>query len=333
MPDQLEPVPQSKIISVHGHEAGWVGDGGIQFNTLYFGAGDPTDAPVALFLKADGNVGDRIAGLRTHSVPVLQTVIEGDAQIDGRWCVKGDMQLVAPGVEHGDLVIGPHGATLMLLFAKRSGVLPAFVDSGDQSRFDTTCRATAELVAAGKSEASFVLLPPRPEHTPRRGIVLLDSESHETEASSAGADRPGLIWTTITDDSLPWGPSLLNARTSLIVLGQLDDKQAPTVGVINVGPGPGDRLRARHIHKTSAVNLVIEGALYMDGVWLRNGEARVVSADLAYGDGLVGPEGVKFLEIWADQFGVEPIYEDPEDDAFFKAKTSSGHLQERWSVE
>jgi hypothetical protein len=242
------------------------------------------------------------------------------------------MQVVAPGVEHGDLVIGPHGATLMLLFAKRSGVLPTFVDSGDQSAFDTKCRAAAELVAVGKAEDSFVLLPPRAEYTPRRGIKILDPESSETEASPADAGRPGLTWTRIDDDNLPWGPSLLNARTSLIVLGRLDDKQAPTVGVINVGPGPGDRLRGRHIHKTAAVNLVIEGALYMDGVWLRTGEAKVVTADLAYGDGLVGSEGVKFLEIWADQFGVEPIFEDPEDQAFFKFKTSKGHLQERWSV-
>ncbi|ORW21996.1 hypothetical protein AWC19_13690 [Mycobacterium palustre] len=263
----------------------------------------------------------------------MQTVIEGAAQIDGRWCTTGDIQVIDSGVEHGDLVVGPQGVTLMTMFAERSGLAPTFVDPDDQKRFDTTCRAGVEAVASGGMENSFVFLPSRPDYTPRRGIKILDPEIKAIDAETASAlyERPGIRWTSIYDDNLPWGEPILNARSALIVLGARENKNSPVVGVVSVGPGPGDRLRGRHIHKSAAVNLVIEGALYMDGVWLRPGEAKIVPADFEYGDGLVGPEGVKFLEIWADQFGVEPEFVDPDDRAFFEYRKAGGHLQRRWT--
>jgi hypothetical protein len=335
MSEQTVTRPSARIVSVHGNEAGWVGDGGIRFNALYFGAGEPSSAPVAVFLKADDNVGDYIAGLRTHPTPVAQVVVAGSAQIDGRWCSVGDIQVVAAGVEHGDLVVGPRGVTLMIMFAERSGVIPAFVDPDDQTRFDIACRTGAEAVAAGESEDSFVFLPARPDYTPRRGIKILDAsvEAVDTDAELASSERQGIFWTSICDDNLPWGATVLNARSTGLVLGELKVTTSPVVGIVNVDPGPGDRLRARHTHKAAAVNLVIEGALYMDGVWLRPGEAKVVSADFEYGDGLVGPDGVKFLEIWSDLFGVEPVFIDAEDRAFFEYQKTKGHATHAWSLD
>ena len=331
MTEEAQNGPSAKIVSMHGNEAGWVGDGDIRFNALYFGAGVPANAPVAVFTKADADVGDHIAGLRTHPTPIVQTVIEGAAQIDGRWCAAGDIQVVDEGVEHGDLVVGPHGVTLMTMLAERSGLVPTFIDPEDQKRFDSTCRLGAEAVASGEAENSFVFLPARPDYTPRRGIKVLDPTIKAVDADTESAlyKRPGITWTSIHDDNLPWGQPNLNARSALIVLGARDNETSPVVGVVSVDAGPGDRLRGRHTHKSAAVNLVIEGALYMDGVWLRPGEAKIVPADFEYGDGLVGPEGVKFLEIWADQFGVEPDFVDPDDRAFFEYRKASGHLQQR----
>jgi hypothetical protein len=334
MTDLAQNGPSAKIVSMHGNEAGWVGDGGIRFNALYFGAGDPASAPVAVFTKAGTDVGDHIAGRRTHPTPILQTVIEGTAQIDGRWCVAGDIQVIDQDVEHGDVVVGPDGVTLMTMFAARSGLVPTFSDSEDQKRFDATCRGDVEEVASGRREGSFVFLPPRPDYTPRRGIKILDPAIKSVDADTASAlfEQEGVTWTSIHDDNLPWGPTNLNARSALIVLGARDDETSPVVGVVSVGPGPGDRLRGRHTHKSAAVNLVIEGALYMDGVWLRPGEAKIVPADFEYGDGLVGSEGVKFLEIWADQFGVEPEFVDLDDRAFFEHRKVGGHLQHRMTA-
>jgi hypothetical protein len=331
MPEASGASSAAKIVSMHGDEAGWVGNGEIRFNALYFGAGERAIAPVAVFMKAGPNVGDHIAGLRTHPTPVVQTVIDGAAQLDGRWCAVGDMQVVDAGVGHGDLVVGPQGVTLMTMFAERSGLVPAFADPEDQTRYDTTCRGDVEAVASGAAQNSFVFLPPRPDYTPRRGIKIVDPAitAVDEDAESALFERAGITWTSVDDDNLPWGQKNLNARSALIVLGARDNETAPVVGVVSVGPGPGDRLRGRHTHASAAVNLVIEGALYMDGVWLRPGEAKIVPAEFEYGDGLVGPEGVKFLEIWADQFGVEPAFVDPDDRAFFEYRKAGGHLQNR----
>jgi hypothetical protein len=142
-----------------------------------------------------------------------------------------------------------------------------------------------------------------------------------------------MMRTSFDDERLPWGPRVLNARTAFVVLGEVSDPKAPTVGIINVAPGPGDRLRARHTHKADAINLVIQGAMYMDGVWLRSGESKIVDANFEYGDALTGPEGVRFLEIWSCQDGAEPQFAEEDDQVYFEEIKSRGHLLERESIQ
>lgn len=128
-----------------------------------------------------------------------------------------------------------------------------------------------------------------------------------------------IIYTSMHDPSLAWITRGLNANIMPIVLGAAGDPDAPSPVLIDVAPGPGDRLRGMHHHPTDAVNLVIEGAMYMDGVWLRPGQAKVVPAHTAYGDALVGPDGVKFIEIFAGAKGAIPTFTDPEDQAYYEA--------------
>lgn len=129
----------------------------------------------------------------------------------------------------------------------------------------------------------------------------------------------GVRFTSIGDESLPWNERGLNVRTSILVLGAADDPDAPGVAIVSVAPGPGDRLRTRHVHHTDAINLVIDGSLYMDGEWLRPGQAKVVPAGTEYGDALEGPDGVTFLEIFAKWVEAMPTYTDPEDHAYYEA--------------
>ncbi len=321
-----------RIVSVHNADTDWVASGDTQFSALYFGERKTPTSPVALFVRAGKEVGDRIAGLRTHETPVMIVIMAGSAEIDGRWLVPGQIEVIPEGVPHGDMVVGPDGVTLLLLFARRSGLIPTFVDPADQSAFEEDLRSGVELAAQGLSEESVALLPPRETHTPRRGIKVLDFESGEVGVAPPHEGLPGVIYTHLTDDSLPWGPRLLNARTALIVLGDVSDPSAPTVGVIDVQPGPGDRLRGRHLHHCDAVNLVLRGALYMDGVWLRPGGAKIVDSELVYGDALVGPEGVNFIEIWSRQDGAEPLFNDPDDQKYFDNIKAKGHLTERVSL-
>lgn len=127
-----------------------------------------------------------------------------------------------------------------------------------------------------------------------------------------------LVFTSIRDESLTWLDRGLNVRVSMIALGALADPNSPVSGVVDVFPGPGDRLRSRHAHSVDAINLVLAGAMYMDGAWLRPGQAKVVPAETEYGDALAGPEGVTFLEIFAAASGAVPRFIDPEDQAYYQ---------------
>jgi hypothetical protein len=328
--DHMAERERMRIVTTSGESGNWVDAGSLRFDSLYIGKPNDPASPVGVFVIASPTTGDRVAGLRTHDTEVLIAVIRGSIQLDGAWMGQGDLQFAAKGVPHGDLVIGPEGATFMIFFAQRQGMIPTFVDDEDQANFDRDLKDAVEEVAHGKSEASVALLAPRKTHRSRRGVKVTNFEEAALVAESPDEPAPeGIFRTRIDNDDLPWGPPILNGRTGVIVLGNLDDPYAPTIGVINVNNKPGDRTRSRHIHETDAINLIIEGALYMDGVWLTPGVSKVVSANYEYGDGLAGPQGVKFLEIWADQFGAMPSYTDPEDQAYFDVMKSHGHLSER----
>ena len=321
-----------KFVSLRESGSDWVANGLTEATVLFFGESKNPDSPAAVFTRAGRDVGDRLAGLRSHDTAVMNVIVEGTAQIDGRWLRQGDIQVIQAGAAHGDVVVGPDGATVMSLFAQRAGLVPTFADPGDHAAFDATLRPAVESAARGESEVPFALLPERLEHTPRRGIKVLDLEPVAADEPFPDDTPPGHMYTHLTDESLPWGPPVLNARTALIVLGDASDPAAPTVGVIDVKPGPGDRLRGRHLHRSDAVNLVLRGSLYMDGVWVRAGEAKIVDRDLVYGDGLAGPDGVNFLEIWSRQDGAAPIFDDPDDQNYFEKIKAMGHLAERRSL-
>lgn len=321
-------------VSVHTDEGiEWVESGGVKFSALFYGGINSPDAPVGVFVKADRDVGDLIAGKHSHDTPTMIIVIDGAIELDGDWLQKGDMSVAESGVCRGDLVVGPYGATFMTLFAKRSGIVPTFADQDDQAAFDETMRDDVTAVARGEVEKSFALLPARATYKNRRGVVFNDiAEVDVWNARGGGpvSTIPGTFRTNISDDGLPFGKATVNARTAIIVLGEKDDPEAPAIGVINVKAGPGDRIRSLHIHTADAINLVIEGAMYMDGQWIRAGEAKIVDANLVYGDGLAGPDGFNFLEIWSAQSGLVPVYEDPEDQAYAQSfRDSTGHLMER----
>jgi hypothetical protein len=126
------------------------------------------------------------------------------------------------------------------------------------------------------------------------------------------------FYTSIWDEQLPWQLRGLNARTALVTIGEEGDPNAPIAGVIQIRPGPGDPLRGRHLHHNDAINLVIEGAMFIDGHWLRPGQAKIIPKNFKYGDQITGKDGVIFLEIFADQVGAKPDYDDPSHRDYWK---------------
>src|SRR5262249_27313073 len=118
----------------------------------------------------------------------------------------------------------------------------------------------------------------------------------------------------------------LNARTGLLPCGVEGDKNAPLIGIIWVNPGPGDPLRGYHRHHEDAINLVVEGAMYIDGNWLRPGQAKTVPSEFKYGDAVACPDGVIFLEIFETHAGAIPDFYDPAHQAYFE-EIHGAHLR------
>ena len=133
-------------------------------------------------------------------------------------------------------------------------------------------------------------------------------------------------YTSMKDPDHNFAGRALNVRVAIIPVGAKGDQQAPLAAIVWVNAGPGDILRGRHTHPSDAINLVVEGSMYMDGVWLRPGQAKIVPAETNYGDA-VTPTGVLFLEIFADHAGGRPAYVDPDARAYFTEVHGEVHGQ------
>lgn len=133
-------------------------------------------------------------------------------------------------------------------------------------------------------------------------------------------------YTHLRDSDHQWAKRGLNARVSMIVVGAEEDPNAPIAAIIWVNSGPGDPLRGRHLHHEDAINLVVEGGMYIDGHWLRPGQAKIVPADVKYGDAIPTQDGVIFLEIFRNRAGAIPEFDNSKHQAYFE-EVHGGHFR------
>jgi hypothetical protein len=113
------------------------------------------------------------------------------------------------------------------------------------------------------------------------------------------------------DDELEWGGDIDKARSAALFFGPEFDGRSPCAVVFKLEPGFCDPLSSMHIHGADAINLVIQGSMKMDGVWLTPGMMKCTPAGEAYGDHEVGPDGVTFIEFLASRDGLQQTYVDP----------------------
>src|SRR3546814_7692381 len=85
-------------------------------------------------------VADYVAGKRSFGTTTMTVVLRGNVMHDGRWMSQGDMYMSPPDEMNGDLVFGPDGAVLFILFDKRSGILPKFPSKKEKANFDRLFR-------------------------------------------------------------------------------------------------------------------------------------------------------------------------------------------------
>jgi hypothetical protein len=149
----------------------WVQTGGLATRCVFIGSRNSPDAPVGVAIKADREVGDLVAGKRSFGTTTMTVVLTGSVMHDGKWLSPGDIYMAPPNVVNGDLMFGPEGGTIFIMFDSRSGLLPKFVDEKDQAMFDELLRKDVEEVAAGRSERSVSILPLRGRYTEGRAIV------------------------------------------------------------------------------------------------------------------------------------------------------------------
>lgn len=167
----------------------WVQTGGLWTRCVFIGEKNSPTSPVGIAIKADRELGDRIAGKRSYNTTTMTVVLSGTVMHDGRWMTAGDFYVAPPNDVNGDLVFGSEGGIIFMIFENRSGIVAKFVDEMDQAKFDRTLRADVEAVATGQCEKSVAILPLRDEYTKGRAVVF-----HTVEEVEQYRKETGTVW-------------------------------------------------------------------------------------------------------------------------------------------
>jgi hypothetical protein len=184
-PAQQKP---EQIVKFDEPDETWVQTGGLWTKCVFIGPENHPDSPIGIAIKADRNVSDYVASKRSFGTTTMMVVLDGSVMHDGRWMSQGDIYMSPPTEMNGDLVFGPQGALIFIMFDKRSGILPTFSNQIDQENFDNLLRRDAEEVASGKNEKSVAILPLREKHTEGRVIVYDTIEAVATYRAETGTD-------------------------------------------------------------------------------------------------------------------------------------------------
>ena len=166
----------------------WVQTGGLWTRFVFIGEKNSPDSPVGVAMKVDRELGDRIAGKRSFDTTTMTVVLSGTVMHDGRWMKPGDFYVAPPNDVNGDLVFGSEGAVIFMIFDKRAGIVPKFLEEKDQARFDRTLRTDVEAVATGQCEKSVAILPLREEYTKGRAVVFRTLEAVQQYRAETGID-------------------------------------------------------------------------------------------------------------------------------------------------
>ena len=166
----------------------WVQTGGLWTRYVFIGKKLSPDSPVGIAIKADREIGDRVAGKRSFNTTTMTVVLAGSVLHDEKWMLPGEFYVSPPGEVSGDLVFGMEGATIFIMFDNRSGIVPTFANPKDQANFDRDFRKDVEAVAAGEIEKSVPLLPLRDEYTKGRAVVFNTMEEVEEYRRKTGTE-------------------------------------------------------------------------------------------------------------------------------------------------
>src|SRR3546814_14058330 len=106
----------------------WVQTGGLWTRCIFIGKTNSPDAPVGNALKADREIGDRVAGKRSFDTTTMTVVLSGHVMHDDRWLSPGDFYVSPPGEGAGRFAFGSEGATILIILATPTCTVPTFSD-------------------------------------------------------------------------------------------------------------------------------------------------------------------------------------------------------------
>src|SRR3546814_9073136 len=87
----------------------WVQTGGLWTRCIFIGKTNSPDAPVGIAIKADSEIGDRVAGKRSLETTTKTVVLSGNVVEDDRWLLPGDLYVSPPGEVDGSFAVGTEG--------------------------------------------------------------------------------------------------------------------------------------------------------------------------------------------------------------------------------
>lgn len=118
-------------------------------------------------------------------------------------------------------------------------------------------------------------------------------------------------------------PSL---SVALVEIGSPDQERRPLLAFVRYPPGA--RVPA-HWHDTDYCSIVIDGEIEITRQRHGPGSIRIVKARTAYGPLVVGPEGCRVIDVFADHTGIAATFFGADVDAFaseVEAHTDAGSL-------
>jgi anti-sigma factor ChrR (cupin superfamily) len=122
------------IPAVQGHidssfdDDRWMGSGAPDASryTFWF-LGDDPDGPAVFCVTAPPNPSGKETSAHSHSADQVRVVLEGSFKVGNKWYHAGEMRVQDKGRIYGPEVVGPEGCRYLVVFEKRSAIVPKFV--------------------------------------------------------------------------------------------------------------------------------------------------------------------------------------------------------------
>jgi hypothetical protein len=120
---------QGHIDSNFGDER-WFWKEGSPRYTFWF-LGDDPDGPAVFCVSAPPNPEGKETGAHSHGCDQVRMILEGRFKVGTKWYGPAEMRIQDANRIYGPEVVAPEGCKYIVVFEKRSGIIPRFVKADE----------------------------------------------------------------------------------------------------------------------------------------------------------------------------------------------------------